>query len=68
MLWVSFDLQKNRQEMDWNGGMIVAEKLTESNFHTWKQKVELVLSFRELEDQIIKTPAPTDSEKLVKSN
>jgi transposase InsO family protein len=32
--------------------MFKIEKLSESNFHVWKQKVELILAFRELDDHI----------------
>lgn len=28
------------------------EKLSESSFHVWKQKVELIITFRELEEHI----------------
>ena len=35
-----------------SGGGIKIDKLMESNFHSWKQKVELVLAFRDVEDAI----------------
>ena len=38
--------------MEGSSGMFKIEKLSESNFHVWKQKVELVLAFRELDDHI----------------
>ena len=34
--------------MDSGGGIPKIEKLSESNFHVWKQKVELILAFKEL--------------------
>ena len=43
--------------------MFKIEKLSESNFHVWKQKVELILAFRELEDHIsdsVSSPPPND--------
>ena len=42
------------------------EKLGDNNFHVWKQKVELVLAFRELEDFITEQTPPTDSDELLK--
>ena len=38
--------------MESGSGMFKIEKLSESNFHVWKQKVELILAFRELDDHI----------------
>lgn len=38
--------------MESGAGMFKIEKLSESNFHVWKQKVELILAFRELDDHI----------------
>ena len=35
-----------------SGGGIKIDKLMETNFHSWKQKVELVLAFRDVEDAI----------------
>lgn len=37
--------------MDSSGGFKI-EKLSESNFHVWKQKIELVLAFRELSEHL----------------
>lgn len=51
--------------------MFKIEKLSDSNFHVWKQKVQLILSFRELEDHITDEPAssaPDDSEKWSKDD
>jgi hypothetical protein len=33
------------------GGFMI-DKLTASNYHTWKQKIELVLAFRELDEVV----------------
>jgi hypothetical protein len=40
--------------MDQGGsfGAFKIDKLTASNYHTWKQKIELVLAFRELDDVV----------------
>ena len=40
--------------------MFKIEKLSDSNYHVWKQKVELVLAFRELEDHIVESRPPAD--------
>ena len=43
--------------------MFKIEKLRESNFHVWKQKVELILAFRKLDDHIrdsVSIPLRTD--------
>ena len=40
------------------------EKLGDDNFHVWKQKVELVLAFRELEDHITEHELPSAPDKL----
>lgn len=46
------------------GGSFKIEKLGESNFHVWKQKVELVLSFRELDIHIRKdAQEPTENDE-----
>ncbi len=45
------------------------EKLNDNNFHSWKQKIELVLGHREVDDMIdrILCPTrPTDHEDLQK--
>ncbi len=45
------------------------EKLSDSNFHSWKQKIEIVLGHREVDDMIdpILCPArPEDSDELQK--
>ena len=57
--------------MDSSSGMFKIEKLSDSNFHVWKQKVQLILSFRELDDHIADEPAPPppdDSEKWSKDD
>lgn len=41
--------------MDASGGFKI-EKLSESNFHIWKQKIELVLAFREPSDHLEDSP------------
>ena len=42
------------------------EKLGDSNFHVWKQKVELVLAFRELDDLITEQTPPDDADEVLK--
>jgi coenzyme F420-reducing hydrogenase delta subunit len=37
-------------DQDGSFGGFKIEKLTASNYHTWKQKIELVLAFRELDE------------------
>lgn len=45
------------------GNGLRVEKLTESNFHTWKLKIQLLLSYRELEQFIEQhDPHPPDSD------
>ena len=47
------------------------DKLCDNNFHTWKQKIELIMSLRELEDHIdieCCKLLPTDDEALAKWN
>jgi len=39
--------------MDSGSGMFKIEKLSESNFHVCKQKIELILAFHEIENHII---------------
>lgn len=40
------------------------DKLRDNNFHVWKQKIELVLSFRDLSDHIVEgAAAPREEEK-----
>lgn len=50
--------------MDSLGGFKV-EKLGDENFHIWRQKVELLLAFRELDDFISEEHIPTDPETLL---
>ena len=47
--------------MDQGGsfGGFKIDKLTASNYHTWKQKIELVLAFREL-NEVVFNIASTD--------
>lgn len=42
------------------------EKLGERNFHVWKQKIKLILSFRELEDVIADQEPPVDVDEFEK--
>lgn len=49
-----------------NLGGFKIEKLGDNNFHVWKQKVELVLAFRELDDVITDEGPPTEVDKLEK--
>ena len=46
--------------MDSGGGFLKIEKLGESNFHVWKQKVELLFAFRELDGHIDETATRPD--------
>ena len=52
--------------------MFKIEKLTESNFHVWKQKVELILAFREIDEHIddsaARPTAQTELEKWLKDD
>ncbi len=47
--------------MEFTGG-IKLEKLNNTNFHAWKQKIQLVLSLRELEDFINDDPPAMDAD------
>ena len=52
--------------MDDRGGVARIDQLTDSNFHVLKQKVQLVLALRELDDYIVDDPpdqSDTDSFK-----
>lgn len=49
-----------------NLGGFKIEKLGDSNFHVWKQKVELVLAFRELDDVVTDERPPTEVDELAK--
>ena len=49
------------------GGSTKIEKLNDSNFHAWKQKIVLVLALKDLDDFIEEDP-PTDTDELVKWN
>ena len=44
--------------MEGSSGLFKIEKLSESNYHVWKQKVELILAFRELDDHISDSASP----------
>ena len=37
-------------QMDASGGMLKVDKLDATNFYSWKEKIQLVLSLRELDD------------------
>ena len=57
--------------MDGSSRMFNIDKLSDSNFHVWKQKVHLILAFKELEDNIADPPAGPqdgDSEKWSKDD
>lgn len=41
------------------------EKLRKDNFHTWKRKIELLLTIKDLDDPFV-TSAPTDKDGLRK--
>ena len=52
--------------MDSSGGLLRIEKLDESNFHVWKQKVEFVLDLKELSGHIgDSVRVPTDPDEAV---
>ena len=51
--------------MDSGGGNFKIEKLTESNFHVWKKKLQYVLAFRDLHDHISEPPPPSGSSEHV---
>ena len=42
--------------MDVGGSSLKIDKLSSTNFHAWKQKIQLVLSLRELDDHIDEDP------------
>lgn len=44
------------------GGLKI-EKLSDDNFHIWKQKVEFVLAFRELDDVVTDATPPVDEDR-----
>lgn len=44
--------------MDSTGSIFKIEKLSDLNFHVWKQRVELVLAFRELDSHISNERVP----------
>jgi len=55
--------------MDNNASNIRIEKLNYSNFHSWKQKIELVLGHRDVDDMVDPTlcpPRPDASDELSK--
>ena len=55
--------------MESNTSGIRIEKLDYSNFHSWKQKMELILGHREVDDMIdpnLRPRRPTDQEELLK--
>ena len=45
-------------------GAFKMEKLGDGSVHLWKQKVELVLAFRELEDHITEHEVGSAADKL----
>ncbi len=47
--------------MDVTGG-IKLKKLNNTNFHAWKQKIQLVLSLRELDNFINDDPSAMDAD------
>lgn len=53
--FVNFFCPLNSFSMD-SSGIFKIKKLSESNFHIWKQKIELVLPFRKLSDHMKKRP------------
>ena len=51
--------------MDDVGTSTKIEKLHDSNFHAWKQKIVMVLALKDLDDFVESDP-PADSEQLAK--
>jgi len=43
-------------------GGIKIDKLTETNFHQWRQRIKMVLALRDLDDMLDKDGKPTDAE------
>jgi hypothetical protein len=41
-----------------SGGGFKIDKLNDNNYHTGKQKIELVLAFRDLDEVVFETPSP----------
>lgn len=50
--------------MDGNNSGFNTEKLTDSNYHVWKQKIELVLAFRERSDHLENRSGPSNNADL----
>jgi hypothetical protein len=48
------------RQLQSSGGCKV-DKLNDNNYHTWKQKIELLLAFRDLDDVVFEAP-PADME------
>lgn len=44
-------------------GSIKVEKITDTNYHTWKKKIQLLLAYRELLDYIHKDPPSEDDDQ-----
>ena len=47
---------------DQGGGSVRIEKLTDSNFHIWKQKIQLLLALKDVELHIIESEVPDVSD------
>ena len=43
-------------------GGIKIDKLTEKNFHEWRQRIKMVLALRDLDDMLDEDGKPTDAE------
>ena len=50
--------------MDDQLGSFKVVKLSDDNYHTWKQRIELVLAYRELDDLITDDPPATSDENF----
>ncbi len=48
--------------MDAAIGMMKVDKLDATNYFSWKEKIQLVLSLRELDDFIEQEPPPKDAD------
>jgi len=43
-------------------GGIKIDKLTETNFHEWRQRIKMILALRDLDDMLDENGKPTDAE------
>jgi len=44
-------------------GGIKIDKLTATNFHEWRQRIQMILALRDVEDMLDEDGKPTDAEE-----